>query len=125
MKSLGILLAALCFAELVHNTIEIWGMSQKVSWLMSIRRGERIRPWPVNINSFFRTIILHSAILIVAGGGAFVMLGLLPWSANGYLALGIALLLLNYAYTTWKVDKFHARIGKVISEEKARLPSKN
>ncbi|HVF69775.1 MAG TPA: hypothetical protein VNA13_04400 [Xanthomonadales bacterium] len=94
--------------------VEIWGMRQKVSWLELSLKGKKHGRWPVNIDTKFKTVIFHLIILVVTGGIMFLVLSLVNFSGQTLILLGIIFLILNYIFTTWKVDSFHTEIGKLI-----------
>ncbi len=116
MKDLITLITALCFAEFVHNVVEIWGMRQKVQWLKLSMSGRPHGHWPINIDSKTKTILLHFLILFVIGGSAFVILKLMHLQETTLLITGISVFLINYIYVTWRVDCFHAEIGELIKK---------
>lgn len=117
MTTILILLISLCFAEVVHNAFEIWGMRQKVQWLKASMHGKPHGRWPINVNTKLKTVLLHSFILVLFGGIAFFLLKSIDFSAIKLVQFGIVALLFNYAYTTWKVDRFHNEIGELIVKE--------
>lgn len=118
MEDWLLFLVALCFSELVHNALEIWGIVQKVEWLRLSLANQKHGTWPININTKLKTIILHVLILLLSGGAGFVILKILNLSREGLVLVGITILLINYVVTTWKVDKFHEEIGKLIKKAK-------
>lgn len=118
MKSLLILLISLCFSELIHNMIEIWGMRQKVSWLALSLKGEQHGKWFVNIDSKIKTLLLHTFILLFSGGIAYAALLWWNFTNESLVVIGIIMFLLNYIFTTIYVDRFHTAIGKLISGAK-------
>ncbi len=118
MKDMLTLLVSLCFSEFIHNMIEIWGMRQKVSWLALSLKGKNHGKWPVNIDTKVKTLVLHVLVLLITGGGGFVLLKFLNPTDESLITLGIIVLILNYIVTTYKVDKFHSEIGKIIKSVK-------
>ncbi len=114
------LLVALCFAECIHNMVEVWGMSQKVHWLDMTMQGKEHGHWPLNIDSLLKTILLHGGILLLFGGLAWLTLDYLDLADRTLIIVGIVLLLDNYIVTTWKVNSFHTKIGRLISKQKAK-----
>jgi hypothetical protein len=112
------LLVSLCFAEFIHNLIEIWGMRQKAEWLSMSLDGKEHRRWPVDINTKFKTIILHLLILLIVSSIAYFLLTFLNFNNESLVFIGITILLINYLTTTWLVDKFHSEIGKLIYDAK-------
>jgi hypothetical protein len=120
MNDLLLLLVSLCFAEFIHNLIEIWGMRQKVDWLKLSLDGKEHGHWPVNINTKFKTVILHIFILLFSGGSAYLLLQFFNFDNESLILIGIMILFVNYVFTTWLVDKFHMEIGRLIKSVKTR-----
>ncbi|HSW48263.1 MAG TPA: hypothetical protein VLG67_04240 [Candidatus Saccharimonadales bacterium] len=118
MNDLITSLVSLCFSEFVHNALEIWGMREKVEWLRVSLDNKKHGKWPVNINTKFKTVILHVLVLLVTSGVAFLVLKALNLSEQTLIVVGIIILLVNYIFTTYKVDKFHVEIGKLIKQAK-------
>jgi len=116
-----IILVALCFSEFIHNVIEIWGMRQKVSWLDLSLAGKKHGRWPVNIDTKFKTLVLHILIILISGGGAYLLLKLLNMSNEKLVFIGIVISIVNYICTTWKVDSYHSEIGRIIKNAKNRV----
>jgi hypothetical protein len=120
MTELLLLLVSLCFAEFIHNLIEIWGMRQKVDWLKLSLDGKEHGRWPANINTNFKTVLLHIFILLLSGGSAFLVLQLLNFNNESLIFIGIMILFINYVSTTWLIDKFHREIGRLIKSAKTK-----
>jgi hypothetical protein len=118
MDSLIRLLAAFCFTELIHNMIEIWGMRQKVRWLKLSLRGVQHGRWPINIDTKFKTILLHSIIWLGCVGILLIFFNFLKVSNSDLIIISLLAIFTSYIYTTWKVDKFHIEIGEVIKDVK-------
>lgn len=119
MNNLLVVLVALCGAEFVHNNIEIWGMRQKVSWLALAQDGQEHGRWPINLDTKFKTIVLHGSILLLFAGLFCVVLKTLNLSDRHLVIAGIIILLINYICTTWCVDVYHSQIGKLIKKAKS------
>lgn len=114
MNDLIIFLVSICFADFIHNMLEIWGMRQKVEWLrLSLDKKEHGR-WPINIDTKLKTVVLHALILILTTAVGYFVLTYLNLKDKFLLLIGIVVLLANYILTTWSVDKFHSEIGKII-----------
>lgn len=121
MKDLLLILVAICTSEFIHNTMEIWGMREKVRWLRISLDGKEHGKWPINIDATPRRVIaFHTTLLLLISGFVYFALRLLNLSPEMLVILGIAILLFNYAFTTWKVDKFHTEIGKLIRNVKQK-----
>jgi hypothetical protein len=120
MSNLLTFLVALCLTEFVHNAIEIWGMRQKVHWLELVLQGRQPGRWPIDINSKTKTVALHAIIWLLLTGLFGLLLTALKPANNQLVVIGLAVLVINYAFTTWKVDCFHVEIGRLISQAKAR-----
>lgn len=95
-------------------------MRQKVHWLSQSLAGKEHGRWPVHIDTKFKTIIFHLLIFIMSGGISYLILKTLNLSESTLIFVGIAVLIINYIFTTWKVDKFHTEIGKLISRAKIK-----
>src|SRR5437868_922418 len=113
MNSALIILVSLCFTEIIHNIFEVWGIRQKVQWLKLASSGKPHGRWPLNIDTGLKTVILHACLLLFFSAISFVVLGSFNLSADVLIKIGIILLLFNYAYTTWKVNRFHEEIGEL------------
>lgn len=120
MITVLVLLISLCFAEFMHNAIEIWGMRQKVSWLSQSLDGKKHGKWPVHIDTKLKTLIFHVIILFIITGLSYVLLKWLNFTNGALVTLGIVILIINYIFTTWKVDKFHMEIGRLIKDAKKK-----
>lgn len=120
MHTVITLLVSLCVVETIHNMIEVWGMRQKVDWLKITLKGEAHGKWLINIDTRSKTVAVHVFILIFFGGIAYAVLMLLDLQASTLAVSGVVLLLVNYFYTTWKVNQFHEEIGLIIRESKAK-----
>jgi hypothetical protein len=94
-------------------------MRQKVEWLRLSLKGEKHGRWFVNIDTKLKTIALHIFVLLAAGGIAFLVLKISNLSNRSVVLLGIIILLINYLFTTYKVDKFHEEIGSLIKKAKS------
>lgn len=114
------LLFALAWAELVHNAVEIWGMRQKVAWLAARMDGRSHGNWPVNIDTKLKTAALHVVILIAAGGVAWLVAVILELQNDQLAGVAIAVLGLNFIYTTATVDSFHREIGSLLKRFRRR-----
>ncbi len=114
MTSLLPLLVAFCIVEFFHNSIEIWGMRQKVRWLASSLAEKPHGSWPINIDTKLKTWLLHIGIVLLVGGAAYLLLMALDIGEQQLVLLGVLILALNYTLTTWKVDKFHYEIGQLM-----------
>ena len=114
------ILVALCLAEILHNSFELWGMKQKVSWLSLVLDKLEHGNWPMNINTKLKAVIFHIFILIVSSWLFYIVLRLLHLSDQSLVFTGIVLLVANYIYTTWNVDNYHTQIGKLITKVKKR-----
>lgn len=120
MNTLLTLLAALCVVEFIHNNIEIWGMQQKVSWLSLSLLGKPHGKWPINVNTKFKTVLLHGSILFLFVTISYLALKALDLSDKRLVLISIILLLINYICTTWRVDIYHNQIGNLINKAKNR-----
>lgn len=121
MAPMDILLAvlvALCFTSFVHNTLEIWGIRQKVHWLKMSMQGLGHGAWPINIDSKAKTAVLHTAIFLTVTGVVILCLNFLNISEKGLFILGIFVLTASYIYTTWRVDQYHSEIESLIHRVK-------
>ena len=110
MKDMIVILVSFIVADFVHNILEIWGMRQKVEWLRLVLDNKKHGSWPVNIDTKFKTVVLHTAIFLTSAGLAFLILKSINLSEQTLVILGIVILLAGYVYTTWKVDLFHSEI---------------
>jgi hypothetical protein len=120
MKDFIVLLVSLCFTELIHNMLEIWGMRQKVEWLRLILDKKEHGRWPINIDTKLKTAVLHALMLILTTAVGSFVLTYLNLTDKFLLVIGIVVLLVNYILTTWSVDKFHSEIGKLIRKVRVR-----
>lgn len=118
MGNLLTLLVSFCITELIHNAIEIWGIRQKTQWLSLSLRGKEYGKWPINIDTKFKTAILHGLILILITSAAYFLLQFLNLTNEFLVVIGITILLVNYIITTWKVDSLHTELGKLIKSAK-------
>lgn len=109
-----IFLVALSLTEFIHNAIEVWGMRQKVQWLGQAMAGQKHGKWPINIDSKLKTVILHALILFASTSFFVLVLNVVQLSNDGLIITGVSALMINYIFTTWKVDRFHKEIGRII-----------
>lgn len=93
-------------------------MRQKVSWLSQSLAGKEYGKWPIHIDTKLKTLIFHVIILLLATGPSYTLLQWLNFKNEDLVILGIVVLIINYIFTTWKVDKFHSEIGELIKETK-------
>ncbi len=96
------------------------GIRQKVKWLGATMREGTPSRWPVNIDTSAKTIVLHLTVLILAIFVSHILIALFHFSQNLLIKIGIILLLINYFYTTFTVDRYHSEIGSLISLVKKR-----
>ncbi len=114
MNSWLLLLFALACTELLHNSIEVWGMRQKVEWLAVRMDGRKHGSWPIHIDTKLKTAILHGGFFIIVTGLVLVAAMAFKLSDDKLAASAIAILMLNYALTTATVDSFHREIGQLL-----------
>ncbi len=113
-----LILVALCWAELLHNIMEVWGIKQKVRWLDTVQNGSNHGRWPMNVNTKIKALLFHIVILVIFCGFFLFILKIMNLSERSLIVMGIVVLLANYANTTWQVDSYHAQIGKLITRAK-------
>lgn len=118
MTNLLLILAALSILVLLHNLIEVWGMSQKVLWLKLTLDDKEHGTWPLNINTKFKVISLHASILLIIAGGSYLILSAISPSNRTLAGISITTLLLNYLLTVVNIDKFHTQIDTLIRKYK-------
>ena len=115
-----IFLVALCMTEFLHNTLEVWGIRRKVSWLDRVQNGLDHRWRPRNINTKIWALVFHLLILTLFSSLMFGILRVLDLSEHGLVVVGIIALLVNYVIATWQVDSYHAQIGRLITRAKKK-----
>ncbi len=114
---LGVLIA-LCGAEFVHNSFEVWAVRRKINWLDTTQNGQPFGHWPININNRAKMLALHLSILVIFAGLFFMALKFLNLSDRSLVLVGIFILITNYIHTTWRLDVCHKLISKMISKSK-------
>lgn len=120
VKNLLPLLFALACAEYIHNSLEVWGMRQKVEWLEARLDKRKHGTWPVNIDTKLKTALLHAAILILITALAWQAAVWLKLSNEQLVGSAIIILFLNYVSTTITVDAFHREIGLLLKRYKVK-----
>lgn len=117
-KLLAAFVAALAINELIHLVFEIWGLRQKIAWLTARMDKKPHGTWPININSFTKTILLHLMLFTFFVGVSFVIFAVTGLSAAALLMLSVAVLIICYIYTVLNLDKLHCEIGKLLKRYK-------
>jgi heme/copper-type cytochrome/quinol oxidase subunit 1 len=117
---LAILLFSLCINELLHVAFEIWGINQKVDWLNARIENQKHGKWPLEINSFLKTIALHIIAFIVITGVCMLILLRMNPSLESLLTMSVIMLIITYSFTTISVDNYHNKIGLIINRYKKR-----
>lgn len=119
-KLLSALILALAANELIHNAFEVWGARQKIHWLTS-RLDERPHgDWPININTWLKTIAVHVVLLVTLVGAFMAVFASLSLSAPTMLTIAIIILLVSYAYTVLAFDRLHKDIGHLLRRYKRK-----
>lgn len=118
MDGLLVILVALCGAEFIHNSYEVWGIRKKANWLSAKQDGLKYGKWPININNKVKMITLHSLLLIIPGLIFYIVLKALDLPEHSLIITGIVILLANYIYTTRCVDIYHKCIDSMIAKAK-------
>lgn len=114
------LVFALAVNEFVHNLFEVWGMRQKVSWLQHRMDGVKHKKWPIDINSSFKTLLIHLCLIMPVTGFTYLAVTLLNVDNTVLLWAATLTLVLSYGVTTFKVDKFHTEIGSLLNRYKGQ-----
>ncbi len=120
IELLSILILALSLNELIHNAFEIWGARQKVEWLTARIDHKSHGDWPINIDTWVKTILVHSILLAVLVGGFVITFSLLRFEAEAMLLVAIGVMLLSYGYTVYAFDRFHHDIGQLLRRYKRK-----
>ena len=113
-----VFLTALCIAEFLHNTLEVWGMRRKVSWLDRVQSGLDSGRVPRNIDTKIWALVIHLLALAVFSSLVFFLLKVANLSDASLVVVSIIALLANYVIATWQVDSYHSHIGRVITRAK-------
>ena len=119
MQSIAYLLAALAINEFVHNIFELWGLSQKLTWLDKGLKGIKPGTWPIHIDTKVKTFALHSLMLVLVAGLTFFTFVIVQVSTETSLIIAALALVFNYMYVVIKTDSIHEHIGRIISAVKA------
>lgn len=107
-------LLSVCVTELIHNSIEIWGMRQKLSWLSLTMQNKGYKKWPIDIDSKTKVVLFHLFILAFITAATFMLLSVVNIANETLVVVAVVLLLINYVQTTYFVDKWHEEIGKIL-----------
>lgn len=117
-RLLATVLAALALNEFVHICFEVWGIKQKVTWLKHRMDSKPHGSWPIHIDTFAKTILLHTILFIVSTGGFTALLLVTHPSTATLLSISIVTLVITYAFTTIQLDAYHSEIGKLLARYK-------
>src|SRR3954463_16160100 len=117
-KTLAGLIFALTVNELVHNLVEAWSIRQKVRWLQARMDNQPHGDWPMHVDTRPKTYLLHTSLLVIIGGSAYLLARLLDISAGVLLTSSLILLLISYVLTTHYIDAYHRDIGALLKRYK-------
>lgn len=120
IELLSALILALAINELIHNAFEIWGARQKVQWLTHRIDQKPHGDWPINVDTWLKTILVHKVLLVVIVSMCWLALVALRLSPQSELTVACGVLLLSYGYTVFAFDRFHRDIGQLLRRYKRK-----